>query len=119
MTGYQAVLLAGRSGPGHVIRFANAMMCHIRDREGTQYRLLQETIELLCALRPACLTTRRYTAHVETDGHANSGLAACHSSNRAGILLVHQVIDIFHCRRLRFVVAMKGGESETGVGERL
>jgi len=35
MTGYQAVLLAGRSGPGHVIRFANAMMCHIRDREGT------------------------------------------------------------------------------------
>jgi len=35
MTGYQAVLLARRSGPGHVIRFANAMMCHIRDREGT------------------------------------------------------------------------------------
>jgi len=35
MTGYQAVLLARRSGPGQVIRFANAMMCHIRDREGT------------------------------------------------------------------------------------
>ena len=109
MTGYQAVLLAGRSGPGHVIRFANAMMCHIRDREGT----------ISFIARNDRVTLRSQTSLF--DYKAIYSTCRNRRSRRLrprcvpqleprGILLVHQVIDIVHCRRLPFVVTIEQGE---------
>ena len=57
-----------------------------------------------------------YSKHVETDGHTDSGLAVCLSSNRAGIFLVHQVIDVVH----RPALSSLGGRHRvrrTGQGE--
>jgi len=57
-----------------------------------------------------------YSKHVETDGHTDSGLTVCLSSNRAGIFLVHQVIDVVH-RPALSSSAFRGRHRVRGTGQ--
>jgi len=74
MTGYQAVLLAGRSGAGQVIRFAKHDVPHPSELSIVYCTQSPETIELL--LRSQTRTSlfgykAMYSTQVETDGHTN------------------------------------------------